>query len=186
MIHEGFKNNPEIFFKGTLPWKWLRYFTPHSLTALQRCHFWHFWCVKAAVIDIDIGSVPAESRQWTSHSFACQVGSWRSSRPVISPKWFYSCQEISEQNLAGWRKMRRLTIVFSETADFSSAFSWAQFHFLIPAVCITLRLKIMCRDDLTPAQHSKQHDSMSYNGSCYVNYAPPFNPFCPPNIPAIL
>lgn len=112
-----------------------------SLTALQRCHFWHFWCVKVAVIDIDIGSVPAESRQWTSHSFACQVRSWRSSLPVISPKWFHSCQEISEQNLAGWWKMRRFPFVFSETSDFSSAFSWAQFHFLIPAVRVTLWLK---------------------------------------------
>lgn len=151
-----------------------------SLTALQRCHFWHFWCVKAAVIDIDIGPVPAESRQWTSPSFACQVRSWCSSGPIISPKWFYSCQEVFEQNLAGWRK----------NAAFPICFRWDQ---CLPQ-CLLLgpvplfdpcslrhaaAKKNTCLSDLTPKQHSKQHDLMLYNGSCYVNYAPPFNPPAP-------
>lgn len=179
MIHEGFKNNPEIFFKGTIPWKWLRYFTPqpHSTSTLpflallmcESCCHWYWHCfsasrVKAVNLSLIRLSSSVLTQQWTSH---------------LSKMILFLSGNI-------WAKSGRL----AKNATFPIRFQWD--HWLLqclllgpvplsdPAVCITLRLKITCLGDLTPAQHSKQHDSMLYNGSCYVNYAPPFNPLCPP------
>lgn len=73
-----------------------------EFTHIESCHFWHFRCVKTAVIDIDIGSVPAthEGCDRLTHSWCSQVHSLPSLRLqwannlfkslMIFVKWMFS------------------------------------------------------------------------------------------------
>lgn len=49
--------------------------------------------------------------------------------------------------------------------------------FLFATVRLKLQLPITCLSNVTPAQHSKLHDSWSHNPSCYVNYLKPKHSF---------
>lgn len=135
-----------------------RIYTSASWRFSSRGHFQHFWCVKAAVIDIDTGPAPAGAAAAVSHSFT----HLSSPTPTgVAHRW-----SLGKSQIGRAAESTVLPFIFSDATCGSAPAAKRRPNFLITAVWLQQkgvcgRGRNLCLSDLRATWHSKVHDSVS-------------------------